>query len=29
VKQINVWPLLITLIIIVLIIVWIFRGIAH
>lgn len=28
-KQINVWPMLIMLIIIVLIIIWIGRGVAH
>ena len=28
-KQINVWPLVITLIVMVLIIIWIFRGLAH
>jgi hypothetical protein len=28
-RQINVWPMLITLIVMVLIIIWIFRGIAH
>jgi len=29
VKQINVWPMVITLIVMVLIIIWIFRGLAH
>jgi len=28
-RQINVWPMLITLIVMILIIIWIFRGIAH
>jgi hypothetical protein len=28
-KQINVWPMLITLIVMVLIIIWIFRGLSH
>ena len=28
-RQINVWPRLITLIVMVLIIIWIFRGLAH
>jgi hypothetical protein len=28
-KQINVWPMVITLIVMVLIIIWIFRGLAH
>jgi len=28
-RQINVWPMLITLIVMVLIIIWIFRGLAH
>jgi hypothetical protein len=28
-RQINVWPMLITLIVMVLIIIWIFRGVAH
>jgi hypothetical protein len=28
-KQINVWPMVITLVVMVLIIIWIFRGLAH
>ena len=28
-RQINVWPMLITLIVMVLVIIWIFRGLAH
>jgi hypothetical protein len=28
-KQINVWPMVVTLIVMVLIIIWIFRGLAH
>jgi len=28
-KQINVWPMVITLIVMVLVIIWIFRGLAH
>jgi hypothetical protein len=28
-RQINVWPMVITLIVMVLIIIWIFRGLAH